>query len=95
MSIINGDDVKLKALKSIFSITGSKECKGLFYSIDISDPYNIILTTKNGLQVRIGDWTNTDYKIGYVLMILKDPQVKSSKGYIQIEPEGTAVFKKY
>lgn len=83
-----------KALKSVLSITDFNECDNLFYSINLSDPYNIILTTKGGIQILIGDWSNIEYKLSYAVSILNNPNVIGNKGYIEILPEGTAVFKR-
>jgi cell division protein FtsQ len=94
-SIADGNDTILNALKSVLKITDYKECKNLFYSINLSDPYSITLTTRDGVLIKIGDWTNLEYKLAYALVILQSPITKENKGYIEIEPDGTAVFKKY
>ncbi|QCX32580.1 FtsQ-type POTRA domain-containing protein [Caloramator sp. E03] len=83
-----------KVLKEVLSITDFKECKNVFYSINISDPLNIVLTTKSGIQVCIGDSTNLEYKLSYAISILNNEEVKKNKGIIEILPEGTAIFRK-
>jgi cell division protein FtsQ len=93
--ISSGNEVLDKALRAVLIVPDYKECKNLFYSIDLSDPYDIIFKTKSGISIKVGDWTNLDYKMAYGLVVLNNPIVKSSKGYIEIEPDGTAVFKKY
>lgn len=93
-SIVQNNEYKQKALLSAISVTNYNECKSLFYSINIYDPYNIVYTTKNGIQVKIGDWTNIEYKISYAIEILHNTALKGKKGYIQIQPDGLAVFRK-
>lgn len=94
-NIANGNEVVLSALTSVLKITDYKECKNLFYSIDLSDPYSITMKTKDGVLIKIGDWTNLEYKLAYALVVLQSPIAKENKGYIEIEPDGTAVFKNY
>lgn len=93
-SLIKDDDIKLKALKEILCIGDYNETKGMFESINISDPYSIVLKTKEGIIVKIGDSSNLEYKLESVVGCLNSPQVKGSKGILEIEPEGTAVFRK-
>ncbi|MCX7884117.1 MAG: FtsQ-type POTRA domain-containing protein [Caloramator sp.] len=92
--IVSNNAVLEKALKELLTITDFNECNNIFYSVNLSDPYKIILTTKNGIQINIGDWSNLDYKLSYAISILNDSMVKGNKGYIEILPEGTAVFKR-
>lgn len=94
-NIAANNAVLKKALKEILTISDFTECKNTFYSVNISDPYKIILTTKEGIQIYIGDWSNFAYKLSYAFSILKDTTVKSKKGFIEILPEGTAVFRSY
>lgn len=94
-SISAGNESLSKALKAALKVSDYNECKNLFYSIDLADPYNMIFTTKDGIKIKVGDWTNMDYKMAYALGVLNNQLVKSAKGYIEIEPDGTAVFKKY
>lgn len=92
-SIANNNPVYDKVLKTVLSINDYKECKNMFYSINIGDPLRIILTTKNGTQICIGDCSNIEYKLSYAISILNNNEVKKNKGIIEILPEGTAVFR--
>lgn len=93
-SLVKDDPVKLQALKSALTIGDYNETKNLFYSIDVSDPYGIILRTKDGINVKIGDATNIEYKLSLALKALEDPKIKGVKGMLEIEPDGMAVFRK-
>ncbi|SKA83434.1 cell division protein FtsQ [Caloramator quimbayensis] len=92
-NIAANNTVLQKALKEVLTICDFTECKNTFCSVNLSNPYKIILTTKDGVIINIGDWSNFDYKLSYAFSILKDSTVKGSKGYIEILPEGTAVFR--
>lgn len=93
-SIAGSSKTLQDALKAVLTVTDYEECRNRFYSVNLFDPYSIIFTTKEGTQIKVGDWTNIDYKLSYAMTILNNPSVKGSKGYIEIQPEGTAVFKK-
>jgi len=90
--ILKSDDVKLKALKSAFKVNEYKEYKNLIYSIDISDPYNISYKTKDGIVINVGDFNNMEYKLACAYSVLKSNIPKKS-GYIQINSDGTAIYK--
>jgi cell division protein FtsQ len=92
--LVKNDANMLSALKSVLSVVDYNESKYYFYSIDIKDPYNIFFKTNSGIIVKVGDWTNIEYKIAYAIEVLKSPSIKGLKGYVQIQPEGGAIFKK-
>lgn len=92
--IVKNDLTKLTALKSALTVADYDESKYYFYSIDIKDPFNIIFKTNSGIIVKVGDWTNMEYKIAYAIEVLKSPSIKGHKGFVQIQPEGGAIFKK-
>ena len=92
---ISNDEVQQKAIIGALSVTDYAECKSLFYSIDVSDPYSITFKTKNGLDINTGDWNDLEYKMSVALSVMNDSNVKGKKGCIEIQSDGTAVFKKY
>lgn len=92
--LIKGDEIKQRALLNVLTIPDYKECSGLFYSINIDDPYKIILTTTDKTQINIGDYNDIDYKLGFALTILNDAKIKGSKSYIEIFNDGTAAINK-
>jgi cell division protein FtsQ len=92
--LVKNDANMLSALKSVLSVVDYNESKYYFYSINIKDPYNIFFKTNSGIIVKVGDWTNIEYKIAYAIEVLKSPSIKGLKGYVQIQPEGGAIFKK-
>jgi cell division protein FtsQ len=92
--LVKNNVTMLSALKSVLSVVDYNESKYYFYSINIKDPYNIIFKTNSGIIVKVGDWTNIEYKIAYAIEVLKSPTIKGLKGYVQIQPEGGAIFKK-
>ena len=93
--LIKNDTLKFNALKAVLTTSNYKESKYYFYSIDIEDPYNIVYITNEKRIVKIGDWTNIEYKIAYTISILKNKSIMGLKGFIQIQPDGSAVFKKH
>lgn len=93
--LIKNSPSQFDALKAVLTTSNYKESKYYFYSIDVSDPYNIIYITNDGKKVKIGDWTNIEYKIAYSISILKDKSIRGLKGFIQIQRDGSAVFKKH
>lgn len=90
--ILEPDDVKLKALKAAFKVNEYKEYKNLIYSIDISDPYNILYKTRDGIVINVGDFNNMEYKLACAYSVLKS-NVPKKNGYIQINSDGTAIYK--
>lgn len=83
-----------QALVAALSVSDYNETRYQFYSIDVKDPFNIILRTNNGRIVKIGSWNNMEYKLSYAMAVLKSAEVKNLKGYIQLQENGEAVFKK-
>ena len=92
---IANDSTRQNAIIGALTVTDYAECKNLFNSIDVSDPYNIIFKTKNGLDINAGDWNNLEYKMSVAISIMNNSDVKGKKGCIEIQSDGTAVFKKY
>ncbi|MEF9952666.1 MAG: cell division protein FtsQ/DivIB, partial [Clostridium sp.] len=79
--------------KCVGVIASSKEAS-VFKKIDMTNPYDIKLYTQNETVVSIGSTNNIEYKLGYAISILKEPQVKNQKGEVKILDNGTATFKK-
>lgn len=92
--LIKNDKDRLIALKSAMTISDYNESRYVFNSINISDPFNIVLIANDGHVVKIGDWTNMQYKIAYAVSILKSSSIKGLNGFIQIQSDGNAIFKK-
>lgn len=92
--IVKNDENKLSALKAAMTVSNYNESRYVFYSVNVSDPFNIVLVTNDHQTIKIGDWTNMDYKIAYVISLIKDPSTKGLKGYFQLQPDGSAIFKK-
>jgi cell division protein FtsQ len=92
--LVKNDENKASALKAALTVSDYDESKYVFYSIDVSDPFNIVLKTNDGYVIKIGDWTNIKYKIAYTISILKSSAIKGLNGFIQLESDGSAIFKK-
>ena len=84
-----------EALKACLKLLDLKECHGVFKELDISDPYNIKLTSSTEVEFNVGSKVNIDYKISYALSILNSNDIKNQKGYVKVLDDGTATFKKY
>lgn len=91
--IFENEDQK-KALKACLSVLNIDEVKTIFSGLDVSDPFNIIFFTESGIRAYVGGSANMEYKISYVISILKRDEVKNQKGYIKVSDNGTATFKK-
>jgi cell division protein FtsQ len=92
--LYKNDKNKLTALKAVLTIMDYKESRYFFKTVNVTDPFNITLQSNNGFTLKIGDWTNIDYKIAYAITIIKNSSVKGLKGYIQLQDDGSAIFKK-
>lgn len=85
---------EIHALTAALTVSDYNESRYYFNSIDVKDPFDIVLRTNSGRIVKIGDWTNMSYKIAYAISILKSPDIKGLNGYIQLQADGSAIFKK-
>lgn len=93
-SLIKKDDIRLNALKEALKASRIKELENRIYSINVADAYNIVYKTTEGIEIRVGDSSNLNYKLSYALTILNSAAVKGNKGYIEIQQDGNAIFKK-
>jgi cell division protein FtsQ len=93
--IFKDDPISKRALKNALSITDYREYRDIINSINVSDPYNIVFSTKQGVDIKIGSDEDIEYKLTYAYSVLNSSSIAGNKGYIQIQPDGTAVFKKY
>ncbi|KRQ86584.1 Cell division protein DivIB [Caloramator mitchellensis] len=62
--------------------------------VNMNNPEDIILETKSGIKIHIGNYMNLDYKLGYAYSIMTNPSVRGQKGIIELHSDGVAVFKK-
>jgi cell division protein FtsQ len=95
--LIKGDEIRQKALKDVLSVSDFKEYRDIIYSINMQDNYNIVIRTKNGIDIKIGDTSDLEDKLSYAYYVLNSPDVKGKKGTIEvlkIQSEYTAVFRK-
>jgi cell division protein FtsQ len=95
--LIKENEVWQKSLEDVLKVVDFKEYSDILYSINIQDQYNIILRTKNGIDIKIGDCSDLEDKLTYAYYVLSSPDVKGSKGIIEIlkiQSEYTAVFRK-
>lgn len=91
--IIKNDVNKQSALTAAMTISDYNESRYIFYSIDVSDPFNIVLKANNGRIVKFGDWNNMEDKIALAISIVDSPSITGKSGYIQIQSDGSAIFK--
>lgn len=97
LNLINDDKIKQDALEAILTVSDYKEYKGLIYSINIEDAYNITLKTMDGLFIKLGDWTDLNSKLAYAYNVLNSKDVKGKKGTIEVlklQSEYTVIFRK-
>lgn len=51
-------------------------------SIDLNDEYNIVVYYRNGLEFRMGNWSDVEYKLDLAQSVMDDESVKGKKGYL-------------
>ncbi len=49
-------------------------------SISMADEHDIVVNYKNGLEFRLGNWNDIDYKLNLAATVMENPSVKGKKG---------------
>ncbi len=62
-------------------------------SIDMSNEYNIIVTYRNGMIFKMGNWSDVDYKLDLARNVMEDASIKGKKGYIQMIGKNQCSFR--
>ena len=62
-------------------------------AVDISDEYDIVVTFRNGVVFRMGNWSNMTYKLELAEEVMKDESVKDKKGYITMIGQNQCSFR--
>lgn len=51
-------------------------------SVDLSNEYDIIVTYRNGIVFRMGNWSDVNYKLDLAESVMNDESIKGKKGFI-------------
>lgn len=92
---VTTDAVKLSALVNVLVLFDYPEIKKDIDRVDIKDAYSVIIKTKKGIDIDVGDTSNLEYKISFAYTLLGNENVKGKQGIIKVSSDGTAVFNEY
>lgn len=92
---VTNDERKLNALINILQLFVLENVKKDIEKVDIKDPYSVIIKTKKGIDIDVGDTSNLEYKISFAYTLLDNENVKGKQGIIKVSSDGTAVFNEY
>lgn len=87
------DENQISALKECLAVIDNNQLNTVFAAVDVSDPFNIKLTTPSSIIVDVGSKNNINYKISLAISVLNSEEVKNKKGYMKVLDNGTATFK--
>ena len=51
-------------------------------AVDLSDEFSIVVSYKNGMTFRMGNWKDVNYKLDLADSVMNDESVKGKKGYL-------------
>lgn len=51
-------------------------------AVDITNEYDIVVTYRNGMIFRMGNWSNMNYKLDLAETVMKDESIKGKKGHL-------------
>lgn len=89
---VTSDTIKLKSIVEVLKIFTYPEIKSQIEKVNVKDPYNVNIVTKNGITICVGDCSNLEYKLSFAMTLLKSPELSGKKGTIDVSSDGTAVF---
>lgn len=53
-------------------------------TIDLTNEYDIIVTYRDGLVFRMGNWSDVDYKLDLAQNVMEDESIKGKSGYLMM-----------
>lgn len=62
-------------------------------SVDITNEYDIVVTYRNGMIFRMGNWSNMNYKLDLAESVMNDESIKGKKGYITMIGKNQCSFR--
>lgn len=62
-------------------------------SVDITNEYDIVVTYRNGMIFRMGNWSNMSYKLDLAESVMNDESIKGKKGYITMIGKNQCSFR--
>lgn len=77
----NGDSFKDNAFKTLITNIAKLENPNIT-GIDMTDEHDIIITYKNGMVFKMGNWSDAEYKFSLAETVMNDDTVKGKKGYL-------------
>lgn len=62
-------------------------------SIDMTNEYDIIVTYRNGVIFKMGNWSDVEYKLDLARTVMEDENIKGKKGYLQMIGKNQCSFR--
>ena len=78
--------------KELYNVIRGNKSSIKFNSIDISNPYNIVLYSGD-VKINIGSYEDLEKKVNKAINILDNNDIKLTKGYIDLSFKGNPVIK--
>lgn len=70
-----------------------KDDIGDISSIDMTNEYDIIVTYRNGMIFKMGNWSDVDYKLDLAKTAMEDKDIVGKKGYLQMIGKNQCSFR--
>lgn len=77
--IKSDDELKDAAFNSLINSIGKLEDVNIS-SISMADEHDIVINYKNGMEFRMGNWNDVDYKLNLAATVMEQESVKGKKG---------------
>ncbi len=61
--------------------------------VDLSNEYDIVVTYRNGMIFRMGNWSDVDYKLDLAEEVMKDDAISGKKGFITMVGKNQCSFR--
>lgn len=62
-------------------------------SVDLSNEYDIVVTYRNGMIFRMGNWSDVNYKLDLAETVMKDESIKGKKGFLSMIGKNQCSFR--
>lgn len=62
-------------------------------TVDMTNEYDIVVTYRNGMIFKMGNWSDVEYKLDLAKTVMEDASVKGKKGYIQMIGKNQCSFR--
>ena len=59
----------------------------------MTNEYDIIVTYRNGVIFKMGNWSDVEYKLDLARTVMEDENIKGKKGYLQMIGKNQCSFR--